>query len=541
MQALVRLLHLLLPKTSPHPALIAWLARHSYAVRGVSAVLLLSVIDISTRRISDAIIGVSCIAIAVTLGNFISSAPSSASPKLRFRRSLIGFTFCAALAGVAALFAATAARSFHPRLVAQTSLAVALLAVISAVLLPYVLSQVLAQMRAQMLDKPDSTDEGISAALTAATVTARKFEARFLAAATGTTDAIYLLEPLRAPDGRMEDFLFTYLNANAEKIIGKGRLEVLGARITRILPMGSAGKLFQQYCEVVRTGKPLIHEFPLIPKDPYGPWMRHEVARIPISGQPSSSDSEAEQDTGLMVTARDITAQKHALYDLNSPTQHDALTGLPNRHLLEDRIEQAIARANRYANKVAILILNVDGMQQINARYGRAFGDRVLRTTASRLRAAIRATDTIVHLDADEFIVVLPEMMQVSNVRRTAATLLATLRNPIDLEVAPNPALNSPPNSPPNSKASRSNVNGPSQPRTLQISASLGAALYPDSAGTVADLLTAADIAMCRAKTQGKNQYVLFNPGSDPQALGKPGLAPKFSHESAAKAQQRAG
>src|ERR1700736_6116904 len=164
MQSLVPLLHLLPPKASPHPALVTWLVRHSYALRGISAILLLSVIDIPARRISDALIGVSCIAIAVTLGSFISSATTSAHTTLRLRRLLIGFTICTALAGVAALFAATVARSFHPRLVAQTSLAVALLAVVSAILLPYVLSQVLAQASAPVPEKTDRTDEGTSAA-----------------------------------------------------------------------------------------------------------------------------------------------------------------------------------------------------------------------------------------------------------------------------------------------------------------------------------------------------------------------------------------
>jgi diguanylate cyclase (GGDEF)-like protein len=203
--------------------------------------------------------------------------------------------------------------------------------------------------------------------------------------------------------------------------------------------------------------------------------MRHHVARL---------------DDGIAITASDITATKREVRELLREDQHDPLTNLPNHLLLQDRVEQAIARAVRYQDKVGIFLLNLDAFEQINDRHGRPIGDEVLRVTAARLRSAIRATDTVIRLDADEFIIILPEIKLEIDVRRTAATLAASLRKPILLD-------------------------GAIELITLQLTSSIGAAIYPDTALSYGGLLAAADTAMARAKAQGKNQYILYDPAID--------------------------
>lgn len=430
------------------------LPRHVFfhPLHSAALVLLFGAFGFTIDRVADTLIGLSCIAIAATLASFLTTYKEG----LPFRRPLIAVTICTTVAGLACLVSAAVIHDRHPHLVANAPLVVAILAVLCACLLPFLLPFLISKSRE----------------LESANLAVHKTEARFLAAAQSTDAAFFLLEALRAPDGLIEDFLFTYLNANAEKIIAKRSSEVLGARLTRILPIDPNGNLFRQFRLVVLTGKPLIHEFALRPNEPDGPWMRHQVTKL---------------DDGIAITASDITDRKHAELNLVENDKHDLLTGLPSRRLLEDRIEQAIVRADRYRNKVGVFLINLDGFERINESHGRKFGDELILSVATRLRAAIRATDTIIRLGGDEFVIVMPDMRLEIDVRHTAATLVAFLREPIILGG-----------------------------KTLRISCSLGASIYPDTGLTVEDLLTGADVALCRAKMQGKNQYALYVKPAEP-------------------------
>ncbi len=403
------------------------------------------------QRVEDVFIGLSCLAIAATLASFLSTA----GQKIPFRWTLIALTACTTIAGLCCLLSAAIVDGMYTALVGQASLFGAVLALLTAFLLPFLLPMLLSKSR-----ELDFTSEVL-----------RRNETRFLAATQSTEDAFILLDALRSPDGAIEDFLFTYINPNAEKLLLKRSSEVVGARLTLTLPIDPAGRLFQQYRQVVHTGKPLVHEFALEPYDPYSPWMRHQVTKL---------------EDGLAITASDITDRKRAELDLLHQSQHDTLTGLPNHRLLDDRIQQAIARGDRYGTRVAVFHVNLDAFEHVNDVYGRATGDQVLRATAGRLRGAIRATDSVLRLDGDEFIVLMPDMMLEIDIRHAAATLVAILREPMQL-------------------------NG----KRVECSCSLGAAYYPETAGTVEDLLTRAEVAMYRAKSLGKNQYVLYTPAAD--------------------------
>jgi diguanylate cyclase (GGDEF)-like protein len=435
----------------------------------------------SLHHLEGIFIGLSGVAIAATLASFLATA----GPKLPFRRSLIGLTTCTAAAGLFALISASLASAYHPVLTGLAPLFGAILALLTACLLPFLLPFLLAR----------------SWELETTTLAVRKTETRFLAATQNTTDAFFLLEPVRTREDFIEDFVFTFLNANAEKIINKPASEVLGSRITSVLPIDPNGRLLRQYREVVLTGIPLVHEFPLAEDDPNSPWMRHHVGRV-SSGDPYEARQGNPQDDSqdsLAVTASDITERKHAELNLLQETQHDTLTGLPNLRLLDDRIEQAIARADRYQNRVALFLINLDRFGNVNEHYGRNLGDLALVAIAARLRRGVRTTDSVLRISGDEFIVLMPDMKLEIDIRRSAATLLAILREPLDLASD----LGVDASAPQISETSR---------RGVRITASLGAAIYPDSALTVDELISRADSALHRAKEQGGNQYQLFTP-----------------------------
>jgi diguanylate cyclase (GGDEF)-like protein/PAS domain S-box-containing protein len=168
---------------------------------------------------------------------------------------------------------------------------------------------------------------------------------------------------------------------------------------------------------------------------------------------------------------------------LSYQAQHDALTGLPNRFLLEDRLEQAIAYANRHGLKLAVLLLDLDGFKYINDTLGHQAGDQVLIEVSRRLRCVIRQADTVARLGGDEFFMVLSDLSKPNDALRIAQSCLDALRKPILIAE-----------------------------RDYVLSASIGISCYPEH-GTEPEVLQQhADTAMYHAKFNGKNGFQVFTP-----------------------------
>ena len=299
-------------------------------------------------------------------------------------------------------------------------------------------------------------------------------DARLLAAMDSSQDAFFIFDPIRDADGKIIDFAFKWLSRNGEILLQKPRSEILRAHLTGLLPIDPAPQSFEQYRLVQLTGKPYIHEFPLKRDDVYSTWMRHHVVKL---------------EDGIAITATNITERRHSEQYLLHLTQYDTLTGLPTRALLDDRILQSIARANRYRSKVAVFLIHLDPCQPPHELHRSRLEDHVLLAAANRLRAAIRSTDSIIRLSNDDFVIAMSDIYLTTDIRRAAATLVTILAEPITLEE-----------------------------QTIQLTCSLGVTIYPDTAATVEDLLGAADSAMCRAKSEGRNKYVLFAPVSRDEA-----------------------
>jgi diguanylate cyclase (GGDEF)-like protein len=179
-------------------------------------------------------------------------------------------------------------------------------------------------------------------------------------------------------------------------------------------------------------------------------------------------------------------------YAQRSAAQHDFLTGLPNRALLNDRISQAISFAPRLNRKVAVLFLDLDGFKHINDSLGHAIGDKLLQSVAKRLVNCVRATDTVSRQGGDEFVVLLSEMAQSEDAAVTARRLLQALAEAHSIGQ-----------------------------HELHVTASIGVSVYPDDGLDAETLIKNADTAMYQSKDNGRQNYRFFEPAMNVRAVAR--------------------
>lgn len=186
--------------------------------------------------------------------------------------------------------------------------------------------------------------------------------------------------------------------------------------------------------------------------------------------------------TGRLLLVRDDTERRQLETRLEMMAFYDSLTGLPNRALFQDRLEQALTRARRLQSSTAVIFLDLDGFKDINDTLGHSAGDMVLCQVAERLLGCVRASDTVARLGGDEFMVILPDIQSIADVLQTADRILAACDTPLQVGGAPR-----------------------------HVTHSLGLAIAPRDGDSVEELMQHADQAMYRAKQDGKNRYVLFS------------------------------
>ncbi len=195
---------------------------------------------------------------------------------------------------------------------------------------------------------------------------------------------------------------------------------------------------------------------------------------------------------GGVVVLRDVSEARAMALRMSYMAQHDPLTALPNRLLLHDRVENAIAQAQRGDHAFAIMFLDLDRFKQTNDHLGHAVGDELLRTASRRLVGALRAADTVSREGGDEFVILLSPIGSAEDAAQLAAKILRVLAEPCE-------------------------ING----HVLNASSSIGIALYPEDGGDTETLLRHADAAMYRAKTDGRNRYHFFSAASDEAAIAR--------------------
>ena len=191
---------------------------------------------------------------------------------------------------------------------------------------------------------------------------------------------------------------------------------------------------------------------------------------------------ENEDTSFVLSITRDVSEQKRSEERIEYLAYFDTLTGLPNRLLLHDRLQQALFEAERQDHRVAILFVDLDRFKNVNDSLGHAAGDLLLKAVAERLSALVRQGDTVARLGGDEITIVLTAVTDEEEIGRATGKILHAFESPFDIEG-----------------------------RELFVTASLGVAVYPSDGKDVTELLRNADAAMYRAKELGRNTVQLYS------------------------------
>ena len=190
-----------------------------------------------------------------------------------------------------------------------------------------------------------------------------------------------------------------------------------------------------------------------------------------------------------LVIAEDVTERRHVDAELIQMAHHDALTGLPNRMLLADRMAQALSTAQRLKHKTAVISIDLDHFKKVNDWYGHAIGDAYLKHVAGLLTSRLRGMDTVARMGGDEFAIVLGEISTVESAGLVGKMLLQALNKPTV-------------------------IGG----YTIQPRGSLGIAIYPEHGSDMDEVWRCADAAMYRAKRAGGNRYIVAGPDASSSA-----------------------
>lgn len=269
-----------------------------------------------------------------------------------------------------------------------------------------------------------------------------------------------------------------YLNPVAEKLTGWSGSEAKGLPLLKVFKIineitGKTADNPVDRCIRENGIIGLVGHTLLIHRDGY-----------PIAIEDSAAPIRDRQGKiiGAVLVFHDVSDKRSLLHQLSHLAHHDALTGLPNRLLFNDRLSQALAQAHRNKIMVAVFFLDLDRFKLINDTLGHALGDLLLQAVAVRLRECLREGDTVARQGGDEFLIIIPELKQTENAALVAEKILDNFSEPFLLEQ-----------------------------HEVYISPSIGISIYPTGGNTIDTLVKNADIAMYYAKEQGGNNYQFFS------------------------------
>jgi len=211
-----------------------------------------------------------------------------------------------------------------------------------------------------------------------------------------------------------------------------------------------------------------------------------------IPAEFSVSQFSMDNETFYTVILRDITERKRYESKIKKQAFYDALTDLPNRVLLKERLEVEIARAKRTNTQLAVMYLDLDRFKIINDTLGHDIGDALLKDVAKRMSHAIRADDFVARLGGDEFLILIPGLTNDEHIGKIASTILSRIQDPFRIKN-----------------------------HEINITGSIGIAICPDDGDVQESLMTNADIAMYRAKESGKNKFQTYTRELSNKALAR--------------------
>jgi diguanylate cyclase (GGDEF)-like protein/PAS domain S-box-containing protein len=267
----------------------------------------------------------------------------------------------------------------------------------------------------------------------------------------------------------------SFWNESASQIFGWNEAEALGSDLHAMILPGRYQEAFGEWITrlaATGTGNAVGETFELQA-------MRKDGSEVPV--EVSLSAARIKGQWNAVGIIRDITERKRAEAEIEHMAYHDALTGLPNRLLLDDRLSQAIAHAGRLENMVGVLFFDLDNFKSINDSLGHPIGDLLLKKVVERLGQRLRKSDTIARMGGDEFIVVLSDIQAPEDAAHAARIFLDAFSEPFQLDG-----------------------------QEIYTSASMGISLYPIDGANTATLLKNADIAMYQSKKHGRNSFQFF-------------------------------
>lgn len=268
-------------------------------------------------------------------------------------------------------------------------------------------------------------------------------------------------------------------NPAAERMFGFGRGKMAGIDLGHLMPEDLRER-HQRFFDAYMAGL-----FPsLMGRLVEGVGLRVDQSTFPME----ISVSELRHGRHRLFTAilRDISERKENEDRIRRLAHHDNLTGLPNRNLLNDRMNHALARVKRHGGRLAVLYVDLDRFKPINDTLGHEAGDYVLREVSLRLAGCVRSSDTVARIGGDEFVVVVEEIQRPSEAALVARKIVETLARPIEY-----------------------------QGHDCVVGASIGVAVFPDDGATMEEVCKAADVAMYRVKHAGRNGFCFFAGNSE--------------------------
>ena len=278
----------------------------------------------------------------------------------------------------------------------------------------------------------------------------------------------------------------TFLNVVAEKITGWSQQEALGRPLANVFQIQDAtsGEITPDRMGMAVGQNRIVYLPPNCIVTPRG------GRAISIEGSVSPIHDRQGQAAGTVIVSRDVSAARAMALQITHSAEHDFLTDLPNRMLLNDRVGQAIALAQRHARSVAVLFLDLDGFKSINDSLGHPAGDKLLQSIAKRLVNCVRRSDTVSRQGGDEFVVLLSEVEHSEHAAVAATKMLQAV--------------------------AKAHTVGQ---HDLHVTASIGVSVYPDDGLDAETLIKNADTAMYQAKENGRQSYQFFKPAMNVRAV----------------------
>jgi len=280
----------------------------------------------------------------------------------------------------------------------------------------------------------------------------------------------------------------TFLNRVAERLTGWSWDDALGR------PMGEVFHIVDA-ADRERADNPMmtaIRDNKTVGLTPNCILLRRDGIEAAIEDSAAPIHDRYGQVTGAVMVFHDVSSSRALSLKMSHLAQHDSLTDLPNRVLLNDRLAQAMAIAQRGEQKLGVLYLDMDRFKTINDSLGHAIGDRLLQSVAQRLRDCVRYADTVSRQGGDEFVVLLSQLTHAEDAARSAEKILASLSVPHQIDE-----------------------------HTLYTTASIGVVTFPDDGLDAETLLKNADFAMYQAKEGGRNCYQFFKPEMNVRAANR--------------------